>query len=103
MGKLKELLSEYRKVPRGGAREQELAEEIKSISEWGMKQGFFNTPVKLPYKGKYKAYGIAPDCYNGNFAFFNSDFCDTCGLCSLPLATNRGILLRSDCENGKAL
>ena len=55
MGKLKELIQEYMKAPRGSPAEADIASEIGRISDWMIQQGYSEKSVTLPDK-KYK-YG----------------------------------------------
>jgi len=102
MGKLKDLIQEYLRAPKGSSLETEIASEIEKISEWMIEKGYTDKPVQLPKKNRrFKfTYGIGPNVYNNGFAFYNHDFCSDCGLCLLPLETVSGnVLSIGDCSN----
>ena len=78
MGKLKDLMDEYKKAPIGSVVEREAKEGIEKIVEWMKENGHLDKPFKLPRKqnsgsrlfGYYPAEGFVSI---GNFIFHESD------------------------------
>ena len=80
MGKLKDLMDEYKKAPINSPAETEAREAIWKIVEWMKENGHLDKPFKLPRKRLISGYGISPDVYISNFAFFTHQFCPRCKL-----------------------
>lgn len=78
MGKLKDLMDEYKKAPIGSVAEREAKEGIEKIVEWMKENGHLDKPFKLPRKqnsgsrlfGYYPAEGFVSI---GNFIFHKDD------------------------------
>ena len=78
MGKLKDLMDEYKKAPIGSVAEREAKEGIEKIVEWMKENGHLDKPFKLPRKqnsgsrlfGYYPAEGFVSI---GNFIFHEND------------------------------
>ena len=76
MGKLKDLLDEYKDCPENTQRDRELKEQIEKIVEWMKEQNIMNGDFKLPKKNfkSKKPFGLCLDKENGfthvgNFIF----------------------------------
>ena len=61
MGKLKELLDEYKRTENGSASETECISKINIIVEWMKENGHMDKPFKLPSKKRWKPYGWYSD------------------------------------------
>ena len=82
MGKLKELLDEYKKCSKGSSRESELTTEIYKIVDWMKENGHLDKPFKLPRKGGW-SFG-AP--FFPDLPKEDGDYCGHC-LTKLPELT----------------
>ena len=80
MGKLKDLLDEYKKAKSNSTEEHEIAEKIWKIVDWMKENGHLDKPFKLPRKRLIRGYGIDPDVKISNFVFFSNQFCPNCKL-----------------------
>lgn len=77
MGKLKELMDEYKRAPFGSPAEKEAREGIEKIVEWMRENGHLTSEFKLPEKKrKTKMFGYYPEHgwkHYGNFIIHESD------------------------------
>lgn len=76
LGKLKDLLDEYKDCPENTVRDRELKEQIEKIVEWMKEQNIMTSEFKLPRKNfkSKKPFGLYLDKENGfttvgNFIF----------------------------------
>ncbi|MGB0976970.1 MAG: hypothetical protein ACPGSG_08300 [Prolixibacteraceae bacterium] len=85
MGKLKDLLDQYKQAPINSPRERELKEEIQKIVDW-MKENNIGKEFKWPKKyGKRKLFGFYPSDgwrYVGNFIVHEDNLEETISLLS---------------------
>jgi hypothetical protein len=79
IGKLKELMNEYKRAPIGSPAEKEAREGIEKIVEWMKENGILTKEFKLPTKQHSKSkrmFGYYPDegwIHMGNFIVHESD------------------------------
>jgi len=80
MGKLKELMDEYKKANPNSSEEHEAEEKIWKIVDWMKENGHLDKPFRLPRKRLIRGYGIIPDMVISHFCFFSHQFCPRCKL-----------------------
>ena len=59
MGKMSELLKEYKICPKGSPRESEVIAELYKIVDWMKENGHLKKPFKLPSKSNWRGYGVS--------------------------------------------
>ncbi len=85
MGKMSELLKEYKTCPVGSPRESEITSELYKIVDWMKDNGHLTKPFKLPRKSTWRGYG-SPMRFNPD----GKEDGDYCGYCNLKLPDSRG-------------